>query len=94
MLAQDVTEKRKSELRLRHSEEKFSKAFRSSPLAISITTQAEGQYVDVNDAFLKMMEYERAEVIGRTSAELNLFADPGSRNAVMRLLGQLVRDAL
>jgi PAS domain-containing protein len=48
----------------RKSEEGFVQAFRSNPLAISITSQREGRYVDVNDAFLEMLGYQREQVIG------------------------------
>jgi PAS domain S-box-containing protein len=59
VLANDVTERLKAEADLRHSEEKFSKTFRSSPLPITISIASDGQYIDVNDAFLKIMEYQR-----------------------------------
>ncbi len=39
-----------AEQRLRQSEERFMKAFHASPLPISISTQAEARFVEVNDA--------------------------------------------
>jgi two-component system, cell cycle sensor histidine kinase and response regulator CckA len=74
VLANDITERSRNEERLRQSEERFSKAFRSSPLAITISTQAEGRYLDVNDAFRLMMGYERDELIGHTAFELKIWA--------------------
>src|SRR5215469_16649253 len=56
------------------SEEGFVKAFRSNPLAISIASQPEGRYIDVNDAFLEMLGYGREQVIGRTAEELEFWA--------------------
>src|SRR5580700_11124319 len=47
----DITERRRTEENLRKSEERFSKAFRKNPLAITISTEADGRYLDVNDAF-------------------------------------------
>jgi PAS domain S-box-containing protein len=91
IVAHDVTERQRSEVSLRQSEERFSKVFRSSPLAITITTPSRDEYLDVNDAFLAMMKYQRSEVIGRTSTELNMFADPGSQAAMIQLLHQLKR---
>jgi PAS domain S-box-containing protein len=41
----DVTERRVSEEALRKSEERFSKAFRNNPLAITISTEADGRYL-------------------------------------------------
>lgn len=77
-VAQAIERKRVEEA-LRQSEEKFSKIFRSTPDAISITTLAEGRYLDVNDSFLEMTGYKREEVIGRTALELKLWADPQGR---------------
>ena len=69
----DVTERRMSEEALRKSEERFSKAFRNNPLAITISTEADGRYLDVNDAFLKLLGYKRGDVIGHTAAELRFW---------------------
>lgn len=70
----------------RYRQTLFAKAFRSSPLSITISTLSEGRYVDVNHAFLQMLNYERKHVIGRTAAELGIWVDPEDRT---RLLEQL-----
>jgi len=57
-------------------EEKFAKAFLSSPLRVSIGTLAEGRFLEVNDAFLRDQWVHRDQVIGRTSPELGLWANP------------------
>jgi two-component system cell cycle sensor histidine kinase/response regulator CckA len=85
-IARDITERKCAEEELRKSEERFSKAFRSNPLAVSISTQAEGRYLDVNDAFLKILGYKRADVIGRTASELNFWAQPAQREQMLKLL--------
>lgn len=77
---------RRTEEALRFSEEKFAKAFRFSPDAITITTVDEGRYIEVNDSFLSLSEYTREEVIGRTSLELNLWADPADRACLVEPL--------
>jgi PAS domain S-box-containing protein len=82
----DITERRLSEEALRSSEERFSKAFRASPVAITISTQAEGRYLDVNDAFLEMVGRKRAEVIGRTAEDLNFWAERSQRVEMLRHL--------
>ncbi len=74
----------------RYRQTLFAKAFRSSPLAISISTRSEGRYVDVNDAFLQMFQYERRDIIGHTSSELNIWADPADR---IKMLQQLLDDS-
>jgi len=82
----DITESQQSEERLRKSEERFSKAFRSSPLAITISTEAQGRYLDVNEAFLQVLGYKRGEVIGRTATELNFWSRPSQRTEMLRRL--------
>jgi len=86
VILRDVSERERTEEELRKSEERFSKAFRSSPLAITISTLAEGRYVDVNDAYLRMMGYEREQVIGRTIGELNIWAIPEARASMLEQL--------
>jgi two-component system, cell cycle sensor histidine kinase and response regulator CckA len=88
ILSHDVTEQRKNQESLRHSEERFATAFRSSPLAITISTEKEGRYVDANDAFVRMMGYERQEIVGRTAHELRIWADPDDRGQMVSQMGQ------
>jgi two-component system, cell cycle sensor histidine kinase and response regulator CckA len=74
------------EEQLRLSEQRFSKAFRASPLGILFSTLEDGRVIDANDAFLKIFGYSRQEVIGRTSAELGMWADPEDRPRLLRQL--------
>jgi len=87
-IARDITERRCAEEELRKSEERFNKAFCSNPLAISISTQADGRYLDVNDAFLQILGYKREDVIGRTASKLNFWAEPSKRMEMLQLLGK------
>ena len=75
----DITEHKLAEAELIKSEERFGKAFRNNPLAVTISTEAEGRYLDVNEAFLNLLGYQRREVIGRTSAELRFWKEPLDR---------------
>jgi two-component system, cell cycle sensor histidine kinase and response regulator CckA len=86
VLAHDVTERRKSEERLRQSQERFSKAFRSSPLGITISSEDEARYIDANPAYLSMMGYERDELVGRTVQELGIWVDPQHRHVMIEQL--------
>jgi two-component system cell cycle sensor histidine kinase/response regulator CckA len=82
----DITERRVSEDAIRKSEERFSKAFRNNPLAITISTEADGRYLDVNDAFLELLGYQRQDVIGHTAAELRFWDEPLDRMEMLRQL--------
>ena len=93
-IQRDVTARRRAEEALRFSEEKFAKAFRACPFRVSIGTLAEGRFIEVNDAFLRDHGFTREQVIGRTSPELGLWADPGDRRRLIEALerGEMVRD--
>jgi PAS domain S-box-containing protein len=82
----DITEKVRTDEALRGSEERFAKAFKSSPLPITITKRPETCYLDANDAALELFGYSRHEVIGRTVEELKIWANPEDREIFERLL--------
>ncbi|HEY8256360.1 MAG TPA: PAS domain S-box protein [Gemmatimonadales bacterium] len=90
----DVTEALRAREALLFSEDKFAKAFRSSPLRVSISTLAEGRFVEVNDTFLRDHGFTREEVIGRTSPELGLWNDPTMRRKLVEAVRRngMVRD--
>lgn len=73
---------------LRLSEDKFSKAFRSSPNAITISTLKDGRYIEVNESSLQMLGYKREEMIGRSAIELGVWPKPEDRSRMMELLQQ------
>jgi PAS domain S-box-containing protein len=85
----DITRRKEAETQARQSEERFSKAFRASPIAISITRLSDGLFTDVNDSFLRILGYNREEVIGRTALDLNIFANVEDRaEFIQKLLDQ------
>ncbi len=86
VLAHDVTNERRSWEQWRQSEVRFEKAFRSSPLALSITTFPEGRYLTVNEAFVQMLGYPREEVAMQTATELEVWVDPAQRLEMIRQL--------
>ena len=61
------------------SEEKFTKVFRSSPIAFSITTVDEGRFIEANQAFERRYGYSRAELLGRTVFDIGIWDDPSER---------------
>lgn len=80
----DVTDEVDAEEDLRKSKERFAKAFRSSPLATTISTVNEGRYLDVNDAFLQLLNFQRNEVVGRTAVEVGLWVKPEERSRMLQ----------
>ena len=79
VLSIDITERRRADQLRKDADERFNKAFRSSPIGINIFRLADGRSLDVNDTFLTMIGYTREELLGHTAAELNLFMEPRER---------------
>jgi PAS domain S-box-containing protein len=67
----------KAEDKLRESEERFAKAFNSSPLALTITSLETGKLIEVNETFVRTTGYARAEAIGRTTADPRALGELG-----------------
>jgi diguanylate cyclase (GGDEF)-like protein/PAS domain S-box-containing protein len=73
---------------LRVSEERYRTAFQTSLDGININRLSDGMYIECNKAFLDMTGYDREEVIGRTSLELKMWADPRNRHRLVEMLRQ------
>jgi len=82
----DVTEYKASEKGFKASEERFRKAFTTSPDSININRLSDGIYVTINNGFTKMTGYTEEEVIGKTSAEIQIWADIKYRNELVEKL--------
>jgi PAS domain S-box-containing protein len=93
-VANDITEKKRTEVALRESEEKFAKVFHSSPLVISITRLSDGRLIEVNETFVQLTGYTREEAIGRTPIELGFWVIPERRGEGLAQLrdGSFVRN--
>lgn len=75
-LIEKSVEKKKSEIALRKSEEKFSKIFQYSLNSIFIYNIRERKFIDINENFTKMFNYDRTEIIGKKMTEIKIFARP------------------
>ncbi len=87
-IVRDITDRTLADAALRLSEEKFSKAFRSSPNPMSIATLLEGRMIDVNDGFLAVMGYGRDDVIDRYVRDFNIWVNPSDREQAVKALQQ------
>ena len=88
-VVEDVTERRRATEDLAESEERFSAAFRGSPVPMVMSSAADGVHLDVNEVFERGSGFSRDEVIGHTSEQLGFFVDPGERT---RLLEEIERN--
>jgi PAS domain S-box-containing protein len=57
---------------LRESEQRFLMIHDRAPFAISLTSVPDGRIVSVNDAFEKLFEFTREELLGKTRVELGI----------------------
>jgi two-component system, cell cycle sensor histidine kinase and response regulator CckA len=64
---------------LRYSEDKFSKAFMHSPVAMLLTNLASGIMVDANNKLMELTGYLKSEIIGQSTLGLKLWSDPSER---------------
>ena len=84
--AEGRRERSRAEAALRESEHRFEKVFQASPVGITISTLAEGRYLDVNAAFLRMIGRTREEVVGHTAFDIAFWRDPADRTRIMERL--------
>jgi PAS domain S-box-containing protein len=87
----DISDRKRAEQKqaqliedLTRSQQHFQALFHWIPSAVGISTMPEGRFFDVNEGFTRLTGYAREEVIGRTTVELGLWADPSERAIVLR----------
>jgi PAS domain S-box-containing protein len=90
-LAKDLVENTQITEALQKSETKFSKVFRLSPVAKTLTRLKDERCVDLNEAFEHLVGWRRDEVLGRTLAEIGIWANPDER---LRFVEDLKRETL
>ncbi len=88
-LIEDISEKVNDERTIHDLEMRYSTAFYTTPDAININRMEDGIYLDCNRSFLEMSGYTREEVIGKSSLEINVWANPEDR---VRLVNGLKKD--
>ncbi|MFM8368396.1 MAG: PAS domain-containing protein, partial [Chloroflexota bacterium] len=68
----DITQRKKDDEALRHSEAKYLALFQKSAVPAALTKMPEGIFVDVNEAFENAFGYSRQDILGRTSVEIGI----------------------
>ena len=77
---------RQAEENSRKDSEKFRIAYMTSPDSININRLSDGMYVSINEGFTSIMGFTERDAIGRTSLEMNIWADPDDRAYMVREL--------
>lgn len=60
-------------------EEKYSKLFHLSPLAMALTRLSDGKLLEVNEGLERISGYSRGEMLERTTVELDLWVNTDDR---------------
>ncbi len=79
-VTRDISGRKRSEIALRQSEQRFVTAFEAAPVAASITTADEGRFIEVNNNYERDFGWTRAELIGKTSVEVGLWTNHAARD--------------
>lgn len=72
---QEIIERKLIEKALGESEEKFSKAFKTSPAVMALIAVEDGCFVEINDKFEEVFGYSTEEFIGKTTQGLNIWVN-------------------
>lgn len=59
--------------------DKYNKAFNSAPYLLILTRVADGKIFEVNEGFINMTGYQPEEVLGKTTLNIGLWAEPADR---------------
>ncbi|GBE16064.1 putative sensor histidine kinase pdtaS [bacterium BMS3Abin14] len=82
-VTRDISKRKLAEDALKESEERFRTAFRTSPDSININRLEDGIYIDINEGFTGITGYSREDVLGKSSLEIDVWADPGDREKLV-----------
>ncbi|OGO17646.1 MAG: hypothetical protein A2Z15_01575 [Chloroflexi bacterium RBG_16_50_11] len=85
-VANDITERKRMGKKLQESEEKFFKAFSSSPNAICVLDIESDKIIEMNESFIKFTGYTREEVLGHNSIELGLWVEEEEMNRMIKTM--------
>jgi len=89
-LIQDITERKKAEMKLKESEQKYRGLFESTTDGI-IVLDARGEIFDVNNKALELLGFEREDMIGSNFLNLGLLI-PKSLSIVVKQFEELLSD--
>ena len=90
-ISMDIGDRKAAEEALRKSEEKFSKAFQESPLALTLTSVNKHCFIDVNTTFERLSGWRREEVIGQPVVDFGIWASPHQR---LEFLGRVLAEGV
>ena len=71
---------------LQSSERRYRTAFQTCLDCFAIIRISDGVFIDINQAFVEIMGFDRDEVVGRRSNELNIWVEPRELDELLQLM--------
>ncbi len=87
-VVEDVTDRKLAEQALGQSEERWSSLFEKGPNGMVLYDLNSRKILAVNDAWCSDWGFERDQVVGKETSELNVLQDDGVRDELYRLLNK------
>ncbi|MEH6402025.1 MAG: PAS-domain containing protein [Sneathiella sp.] len=84
----DITDRKRMENELSRTSALLHAAFHSNNSICAITEPDTGTFIDVNEAWLRSLGYERGEVIGYTAGELNVWGNSENRKNIIKKIAE------
>ena len=85
-LKKDRAIKQKQQVKAQQDLQKWTNAFDASPDLVAISRLRDGLVFEVNDAYLRTLEFTRDEVIGKTATQLGTWVKPDQRRQFVEIL--------
>lgn len=74
--------RKKAQILLEKSNERFFKIFNYSPVPMAITNVSEGRFMYANDVFCETTGYKRENIVGRKSVDVNIISQKEREKSV------------
>ena len=89
----DISERKQADIQLRQTRQMLSSAFESCPIAASIATADNGNFIEANKNYERDFGWSKNELIGRSSLDIGLWPNRAARAAwveALHVAGRLV----
>jgi PAS domain S-box-containing protein len=86
VMFENITERKHAVDALAHAKERFARAFQSSPVALTIYRVSDACFLDVNDAYQRLLGYRREDLISGKDAALNIYVNLTEQAEIQHVL--------